>query len=51
MAAFDGEDDIGARGGRRIKNFKEAVQYAIHDARSTNLVRNFAKRREAVPNV
>lgn len=36
---------------RRIKNFKDAVQYAMLDARSQKLVESFAKKREVVPDV
>lgn len=36
---------------RRIKTFKDAVQYAMLDTRSQKLVENFAKKREVVPDV
>lgn len=36
---------------RRIKTFKDAVQYAMLDARSQKLVESFAKKREVVPDV
>lgn len=36
---------------RRIKIFKEAVQYAMLDTRSKKLVENLVRKREVVPDV
>lgn len=48
----DGEDFVKPDiSDRRIKTFKDAVQYAMLDARSQKLVESFAKKREVVPDV
>lgn len=36
---------------RRLKGFKDCVQFAIMDARSQKLMASIAQRREVVPNV
>lgn len=45
------DDEVSVQSERKIKNLKDAVQYAMHDAKSQNLMQNFAKRRETIPNV
>uniref|UniRef100_A0A336MHQ0 CSON001907 protein n=1 Tax=Culicoides sonorensis TaxID=179676 RepID=A0A336MHQ0_CULSO len=36
---------------RRVKTFKDAIQYAMLDARSQKMVESFAKKREVIPDV
>lgn len=51
-SASDDEDVEGKeKPERKLKGFKECVQFAIMDSRSQKLMASIAQRREVVPNV